>query len=116
MPRRCAAPAPRSPGQSADSAPVRVLEDGAESAAQRGDRLEVDLGRALDQDEIGSAQPQVSVTTGKIRRRGAGALGPPKIWRIGRPTLFSVAEGSDYLVQLSDHVQRKAIVAAAAWT
>ena len=30
-------------------------------------------------------------------------------------TLFSVAEGSDYLVQLSDHVQRKAITAAAAW-
>ena len=32
-----------------------------------------------------------------------------------RSTLFSVAEGSDYLVQLSDHVQRKAIGAAAAW-
>jgi EAL domain-containing protein (putative c-di-GMP-specific phosphodiesterase class I) len=30
-------------------------------------------------------------------------------------TLFSVAERSDYLVQLSDHVQRKAVAAAAAW-
>ena len=29
--------------------------------------------------------------------------------------MFSVAERSDYLTQLSDHVQRKAITAAAAW-
>ena len=104
--------------KSADSAPVRVLEDGAESAAQRGDRLEVDLRRALDKDEIEIRfQPQVSVTTGKIE--GAEALARwahPKYGELGAHTLFSVAEGSDYLVQLSDHVQRKAIVAAAAWT
>jgi len=101
----------------ADSAPVRVLEEGAESAAARGDRLEVDLRRALDQDEIEIRfQPQVSVTTGAIV--GAEALARwnhPQYGELGALTLFSVAEGSDYLVQLSDHVQRKAIGEAAAW-
>ena len=100
-----------------DSAPVRVLEDGAESATARGDRLEVDLRRALDKDEIEIRfQPQVSVTTGKIV--GAEALARwnhPQYGELGALTLFGVAEGSDYLVQLSDHVQRKAIGAAVAW-
>jgi len=100
-----------------DSAPVRVLADGAESATARSDRLEVDLRRALDQDEIEIRfQPQVSVTGGGIV--GAEALARwnhPQYGELGATTLFGVAEGSDYLVQLSDHVQRKAIGAAAAW-
>ncbi|HEY5712286.1 MAG TPA: bifunctional diguanylate cyclase/phosphodiesterase [Allosphingosinicella sp.] len=100
-----------------DSAPVRVLQEGAESATARGDRLEVDLRRALDQDEIEIRfQPQVSVTSGEIL--GAEALARwnhPQYGELGAMTLFSVAEGSDYLVQLSDHVQRKAITEAAAW-
>jgi len=100
-----------------DSAPVRVLEEGAETATQRGDRLEVDLRRALDQDEIEIRyQPQVSVTTGAII--GVEALARwqhPKYGELGALTLFAVAEGSDYLVQLSDHVQRKAIEEAASW-
>jgi diguanylate cyclase (GGDEF)-like protein len=100
-----------------DSAPVRVLEEGAESATARGDRLEIDLRRALDQDEIEIRfQPQVSVTTGAIV--GVEALARwnhPQYGELGALTLFSVAEGSDYLVQLSDHVQRKAIGEAAAW-
>jgi diguanylate cyclase (GGDEF)-like protein len=100
-----------------DSAPVRVLEEGAESATARGDRLEIDLRRALDQDEIEIRfQPQVSVTTGAIV--GAEALARwnhPQYGEVGALTLFGVAEGSDYLVQLSDHVQRKAIEEAAAW-
>jgi diguanylate cyclase (GGDEF)-like protein len=100
-----------------DSAPVRVLEDGAESATARGDRLEIDLRRALDQDEIEIRfQPQVSVTSGEIV--GVEALARwnhPQYGELGAMTLFSVAEGSDYLVQLSDHVQRKAIGAAVAW-
>ncbi|HEV7660497.1 MAG TPA: GGDEF domain-containing phosphodiesterase [Allosphingosinicella sp.] len=100
-----------------DSAPVRVIEEGAESATARGDRLEIDLRRALDQDEIEIRfQPQVSVTTGEIT--GAEALARwnhPQYGELGALTLFSVAEGSDYLVQLSDHVQRKAIGEAAAW-
>ncbi len=100
-----------------DGTPVGVLEEGAESATARGDRLEVDLRRALDQDEIEIRfQPQVSVTSGEIV--GAEALARwnhPQYGELGALTLFSVAEGSDYLVQLSDHVQRKAITAAAAW-
>ncbi|MEA3030364.1 MAG: hypothetical protein QOG13_1689 [Sphingomonadales bacterium] len=100
-----------------EGSPVRVLEEGAESATARGDRLEVDLRRALDQDEIEIRfQPQVSVTSGRIV--GAEALARwrhPQYGELGALTLFGVAEGSDYLAQLSDHVQRKAIAAAAAW-
>jgi diguanylate cyclase (GGDEF)-like protein len=100
-----------------EGAPVHVLEKGTESATARGDRLEIDLRRALDQDEIEIRfQPQVDVATGKIV--GAEALARwnhPQYGELGAVTLFSVAEGSDYLVQLSDHVQRKAIGAAAAW-
>ncbi len=97
--------------------PVHVLEEGAESATARGDRLEIDLRRALDQDEIEIRyQPQVSVTTGEIV--GVEALARwihPQYGELGALTLFGVAEGSDYLVQLSDHVQRKAIGESAAW-
>jgi diguanylate cyclase (GGDEF)-like protein len=100
-----------------EGAPVHVLEEGAESATARGDRLEVDLRRALDQDEIEIRfQPQVSVTSGEIT--GVEALARwrhPQYGELGAATLFGVAEGSDYLAQLSDHVQRKAIAAAAAW-
>ena len=100
-----------------DGSPVRVLEEGAESATARGDRLEVDLRRALDQDEIEIRfQPQVSVTDGAIV--GVEALARwkhPLYGELGALTLFGVAEGSDYLAQLSDHVQRKAITEAASW-
>jgi EAL domain-containing protein (putative c-di-GMP-specific phosphodiesterase class I) len=56
------------------------------------------------------------VTTGLIE--GVEALARwrhPALGELGATTLFNVAERSDYLVQLSDHVQRKAISAAAAW-
>lgn len=101
----------------ADSAPVRVLEEGAESATAREDRLEIDLRRALDRDEIEIRfQPQVAVTSGEIV--GVEALARwnhPLYGELGAATLFGVAERSDYLAQLSDHVQRKAIRAAAEW-
>jgi EAL domain-containing protein (putative c-di-GMP-specific phosphodiesterase class I) len=61
-------------------------------------------------------QPQVSVATRRIV--GAEALARwrhPRFGELGAMILFSVAERSDYLVQLSDHVQRKAVAAAAAW-
>ncbi|HEV2865769.1 MAG TPA: EAL domain-containing protein, partial [Allosphingosinicella sp.] len=103
--------------KAADNAPVRVLEEGAESETARVDRLEVDLRRALDQDEIDIRfQPQVSVTTGAIV--GVEALARwihPAHGELGAATLFGVAERSDYLVQLSDHIQRCAVGAAAAW-
>ncbi|MBX3561850.1 MAG: bifunctional diguanylate cyclase/phosphodiesterase [Sphingomonas sp.] len=101
----------------ADSAPVRVLEEGEESAAARDDRLEVDLRRALARDEIEIRfQPQVAVASGEIV--GAEALARwihPDHGELGANILFGVAERSDYLVQLSDHVQRKAVREAAAW-
>ena len=100
-----------------DSAPVRVLEEGVESTTEREDRLEVDLRRALDRDEIEILfQPQVSVTSGEIV--GAEALARwnhPDHGELGAATLFGVAGRSDYLDVLSDHVQRKAVGAAAAW-
>lgn len=100
-----------------EGAPVRILEEGSESAAARSDRLDVDLRRALDRDEIEIRfQPQVSVTNGEIvgvealARWSHGQYG-----ELGANTLFLVAERSDYVGQLSDHIQRKAVTAAAAW-
>jgi diguanylate cyclase (GGDEF)-like protein len=103
--------------RTADSAPVRVFEEGAETDTALGDQLAVDLRRALDQDEIEIRfQPQVSIPGGAIL--GAEALARwrhPLLGELGALTLFTVAERSDYLAQLSDHVQRKAIQEAAAW-
>jgi diguanylate cyclase (GGDEF)-like protein len=103
--------------KSGEGGPVRVHEAGAAGDSALGDRLEVDLRRALDQDEIEILfQPQVSIASRRIV--GAEALARwrhPQYGELGAVTLFSVAERSDYLVQLSDHVQRKAVTAAAAW-
>ena len=103
--------------KAADSAPVRVLEEGAESATEREDRLEIDLRRALARDEIEIVfQPIVSVISGEIV--GAEALARwrhPHYGELGAATLFGVAGRSDYLAQLSDHVQRRAVAVAAAW-
>ena len=101
----------------AENSPIRVLEEGTESETARGERLEVDLRRALDRDEIEIRfQPQVAVSSGEIV--GVEALARwnhPKYGELGAATLFGVAGRSDYLVQLSEHVQRRAIGVAAAW-
>jgi diguanylate cyclase (GGDEF)-like protein len=101
----------------AESAPVRVLDEHAESDTALGDQLAVDLRRALDRDEIEIRfQPQVAIPGGRIV--GAEALARwrhPDMGELGAITLFTVAERSDYLAQLSDHVQRKAVQEAAAW-
>jgi diguanylate cyclase (GGDEF)-like protein len=103
--------------KASDAGPVRVLDAGALSDNALDDQLEIDLRRALDQDEIEVLfQPQVSTATGRIV--GVEALARwrhPRYGELGAITLFNVAERSDYLVQLSDHVQRKAVLAAAAW-
>jgi diguanylate cyclase (GGDEF)-like protein len=100
-----------------DGPPVSLIDADAERATARGDRLEVDLRRALDAGEIDVLfQPQVAIGSGAIV--GVEALARwnhPAYGELGAATLFSVAERSDYLVQLSDHVQRKAILAAARW-
>ena len=101
----------------AESAPVRVLDESAENDTALGDQLAVDLRRALDRDEIEIRfQPQVAIPGGRIV--GAEALARwrhPDLGELGAITLFTVAERSDYLAQLSDHVQRKAVQEAAAW-
>ena len=103
--------------RSGEGAPVRALDEDAESETERGERLEVDLRRALARGEIEIRfQPQVSVASGQIL--GAEALARwrhPKYGELGASTLFGVAERSDYLDQLSDHVQRRALAAAADW-
>jgi EAL domain-containing protein (putative c-di-GMP-specific phosphodiesterase class I) len=94
-----------------------VLDEGVQSRTALGDQLEVDLRRALDADQIDILfQPQVAIPHGRIV--GVEALARwrhPQFGELGATTLFNVAERSDYLVQLSDHVQRKAIKAAANW-
>jgi diguanylate cyclase (GGDEF)-like protein len=101
----------------AEASPIRVLDAGAQSDTALGDRLEVDLRRALDKDEIEILfQPQVSITSGRIV--GAEALARwrhPTYGELGAATLFNVASRSDYLVQLSYHVQRTAVAEASAW-
>ena len=103
--------------KAAEAGPIRVLEAGAKGDNAIGDQLEIDLRRALDKNEIEILfQPQVGVTSGRIV--GAEALARwrhPTFGELGAVTLFNVAERSDYLAQLSDHVQRKAVLAAAAW-
>ena len=100
-----------------DSAPVRALDASDESDSARADRLSIDLRRALDRDEIEIRfQPQVAVTGGRIV--GVEALARwrhPEHGELGAETLFSIAERSDYLAQLSDHIHRRAIAAAALW-
>jgi predicted signal transduction protein with EAL and GGDEF domain len=100
-----------------DDIPVRVLSAKDEGTALFDARLETDLRRALDNDEIDMLfQPQVSVTTGRIV--GVEALARwqhPQYGELGAETLFSVAKRSDYLLALSAHVQRQAAMKAAAW-
>jgi len=100
-----------------EGAPVTLIDAETEQASARGDRLEVDLRRALDADEIDVVfQPQVTIATGQIC--GVEALARwrhPAYGALGAGTLFSVAEASDYLVQLSDHIHRKTVAAASAW-
>ncbi|SNS42768.1 diguanylate cyclase/phosphodiesterase [Sphingomonas laterariae] len=100
-----------------DGGRALALDAGGEARAAHDSRLEVDLRAALDRDEIGILfQPQVSVTSGAIV--GVEALARwhhPERGALGAATLFAAAERSDYLVQLSEHVQRKAIRMAAGW-
>lgn len=100
-----------------DSHPIRVFGKNEEVEAARDSRLEIDLRHALDRDEIEILfQPQVSVTSGAIV--GAEALARwqhPAYGELGAVALFAAAERSDYLAELSAHVQQKAVAAAANW-
>jgi len=96
---------------------IRVQGAAEENDAARANRLEIDLRPALNQDEIEILfQPQVSVTTGAIV--GVEALARwrhPVFGELGATSLFAAAERSDYLAELSAHVQAKAARIAAQW-
>ncbi|WP_299327803.1 EAL domain-containing protein [Parasphingopyxis sp.] len=100
-----------------DSQPIRVF--GVEEAVEavRDSRLEIDLRLALDRDEIDILfQPQVSVTSGAVL--GVEALARwrhPQFGELGAIALFAAAERSDYVTELSAHVQAKAVRMAAQW-
>lgn len=76
-----------------------------------------DLIKAMAADEIEILfQPQVELSSGRII--GAEALARwrhPQAGELGADTLFAVAARAKCLTELSEHVQRRAIAAAAAW-
>ncbi len=83
------------------------------SAAQ----LDADILTAIDKDEIEILyQPQFAL--GDDRLSGAEALARwnhPKLGRIGAGALFSIAERSDHMAQLSRHIAEKAMLGARHW-
>lgn len=100
-----------------EAARIHVFARGEESRRAEDRRLELDLRLALDEDRIEIVwQPQVAVASGAIV--GVEALARwrhPTLGELGAEALFAAAERSDYLFELSTHVQQKAIRAAAAW-
>jgi EAL domain-containing protein (putative c-di-GMP-specific phosphodiesterase class I)/GGDEF domain-containing protein len=102
--------------ESGDGAPVRIVEPRSGTRV-RGDRLEADLRRALSRGEIEMLfQPQAETASGRVV--GAEALARwrhPRHGELGAELLFNVAERSDYLAILSEHVQRSALARAANW-
>jgi diguanylate cyclase (GGDEF)-like protein len=113
--RRASAALAEARGSDAGAIRIRASADEAETGQQG--RLETDLRTALERDEIEVLfQPQVAITTGRIV--GVEALARwrhPDLGELGAETLFAAAERSDYLLQLSDHVQRKAVMIATCW-
>ena len=92
-----------------------LLNASGHAASEIANRLEIDLRAALENDEIDILfQPQLSVTTGAVI--GVEALARwqhPVLGELGAAPLFAAAERSDFLVQLSQHIQRKALAIAA---
>jgi diguanylate cyclase (GGDEF)-like protein len=93
-----------------------LLDAHGHAASEIANRLEIDLRSALENDEIEILfQPQLSITTGAVI--GVEALARwqhPMLGELGAAPLFAAAERSDFLVQLSRHIQRKALSIAAA--
>lgn len=99
------------------AANIRFMLEGEPSASELTGALHADLRAALSKDEIDVLfQPQVGVSSGRIE--GVEALARwrhPTRGEIGAATLFVVAEQSDYVIELSQHIQRRALRMAAAW-
>ncbi len=100
-----------------DTGMVRALDADAEAETHRRNQLEIDLRRALDQNQIDILfQPQVDIGSGQII--GAEALARwrhPLLGELGAVPLFATAARSDFVVQLSTYVQQRALAVAAAW-
>ncbi|WP_240653189.1 putative bifunctional diguanylate cyclase/phosphodiesterase [Sphingomonas crocodyli] len=96
---------------------VHMLDASQEAESHRRSQLEIDLRRALHDREIDVLfQPQVKIGTGEIV--GVEALARwrhPTLGELGAETLFDAAARSDYVTQLSAHVQRRALELAARW-
>ena len=91
---------------------------GAQAFAERSNyQLEEDLLGALDRDEIEVFfQPQYRVADDRLV--GAEALARwhhPVLGRIGAATLFAIAARAEQVVHLSQHIARKALLAAGDW-
>lgn len=103
--------------RSENTGPIRLVTAGDTKVAGRIAALQADLRNALVKGEIEILfQPQFAIASGRIE--GVEALARwqhPKYGLIGAKTLFTVAEQSDYLVELSAHIQRRALELAAAW-
>jgi diguanylate cyclase (GGDEF)-like protein len=97
--------------------PVRLLTERREAETAAANQLEVDLRTALAEGQIELLyQPQIGVTTGVIV--GVEALARwrhPRLGELGAETLFAAAERSDYLVQLSRHVQERVVAEVVEW-
>lgn len=96
---------------------IRLLTQGEAEVSDLHATLQADLRAALGRNEIEILfQPQVSISSGRIE--GVEALARwrhPRHGQIGAKTLFLVAQQSDYLLELSAHIQKQALEIAAAW-
>lgn len=96
---------------------VRVRVADGHSVALHHERIDTDLRLALDRGEIQILfQPQYAMADDRIT--GVEALARwqhPVHGEIGAGALFAIAERSDFLVPLSDHIQDSALAQAAAW-
>lgn len=98
--------------------PVRWSDRQSDNAPQSGYRLEQDIVRAIERDEITVLfQPQFSIESGAIS--GAEALARwqhPQYGEIGAGALFAIADKADFTRPLSRHIRLRAMEHAAAWT
>ncbi|WP_375291230.1 EAL domain-containing protein [Qipengyuania sp.] len=80
-------------------------------------QLEADMLAAIDRDEIEIVfQPQFEMADDTLI--GAEALARwqhPQIGRLGANTLFTLAERTDHVAQLSRHIAERALALAAGW-
>ncbi|MBT2185676.1 bifunctional diguanylate cyclase/phosphodiesterase [Sphingobium sp. H33] len=94
---------------------VRVADDS--SRIVDDDRLHDDLRHALDSGQIQILfQPQYDMASdGIIGVEALARWQHPHYGEIGAGALFSIAERSDFMLPLSDHIHARALAEAAAW-